>query len=427
MDKRNNDTIVDAAVLSRLYGADAVESQQERYAAVARRFEEEFGENIGELSLGEPRVFRAPGRIEIGGNHTDHQHGKVLAAAIDRDVIAIAAASEDAAVRIYSEGFGWIETDGAFAPGTAEALVYGVAAEMQKRGYKAGGFRAYATSNVPEGAGLSSSAAFEILIGEILNGLYNDGAVPAEELAHMAQTAENDYYGKPCGLMDQMAIAAGGLCKIDFADPAVPVVEKLDVDFGALGYCVCVTDTHGSHADYTDDYAAVQSDLAAAAGVFGQDVLEDVTLDEVIGHASVIREAGGDRAFLRAMHVAAENARVVEEAAALKRSDMPAFLDLVRRSGDSSYKLLQNVHVDRTPERQEVAVALAISDAVLGGGAGSADCGACRVHGGGFAGTILAFVPETDVDRYRTAMNDAFGAGSCYVIRICPEGGMELG
>ncbi len=394
------------------------------------QFEELFGENIGELSLGKPREFRAPGRIEIGGNHTDHQHGQVLAAAIDREIVAVAAAAEDTAVRIYSEGFGWIETDlsagesgnggaDAFAPGTAESLVYGVAAKMQKRGYKIGGFRACVASNVPEGSGLSSSAAFEILIGAILNGLYNEGTVPPEEMAHIAQTSENDYYGKPCGLMDQMTIAMGGLCRIDFSDPAAPVVEKLDVDFDALGYRIFITDTHGSHAEFTDDYAAVQTDLAKAASVFGKEVLEGVTPDEVLARAFDIRSVGGDRAFLRAMHVASENARVLAESEALKRGDMPAFLELVRQSGDSSYKLLQNVHVDRAPEKQELAVALAISEAILGGGA-------CRVHGGGFAGTILAFVPEAETDRYCAAMDEAFGEGSCFVVRISLEGGMEL-
>ena len=395
------------------------------------QFEELFGENIGELSLGKPHTFRAPGRIEIGGNHTDHQHGQVLAAAINRDIMAVAAAAADSAIRIYSEGFGWIETDlgggvsdssktAAFALGTAEALVFGMAAEMRKRGYQAGGFRACVASNVPEGSGLSSSAAFEILIGQILNRLYNDGAVPPEEMAHMAQTAENDYYGKPCGLMDQMTIAMGGLCRIDFSDPAEPVVEKLDVDFESMGYSICITDTHGSHADYTDDYAAVQRELEAAAGVFEKDVLEDITLDEVVSHAAEIREAGGDRAFLRAMHVAEENERVMAEAEALKRDDMSAFLDLVRRSGDSSYKLLQNVHTDHMPERQELAVALAISEAMLG------QSGACRVHGGGFAGTILAFVPEADTDRYRAAMDEVFGEGSCFAVKISPEGGAEV-
>lgn len=410
-------------VLKDLYGTEAVEAQTARYGEAVRQFEEKFRQNIGELSLGEPHIFRAPGRIEIGGNHTDHQHGQVLAAAIDLDAVGVAAASEDSAIRICSEGFGWIETDlsaeTAFEQGTAEALVCGMASEMRKRGYKAGGFRAYVTSNVPEGAGLSSSAAFEILIGEILSGLYNDGTVKPEEMACMAQTAENDYYGKPCGLMDQMAIATGGLCRIDFGDPAAPVVEKLDVDFGSMGYSICITDTHGSHAEFTDDYAAVQTDLAAAAGVFGKEVLEDVTLEEVIGHAAEIREAGGDRAFLRAMHIASENRRVQAEADALKRGDMDAFLDLIERSGDSSYKLLQNVHVDRTPGRQELAVALAISSELLDGGA-------CRVHGGGFAGTILAVVPEADVDGYRAAMDETFGEGSCFVVRICPEGGMEV-
>ena len=438
------------ATLCRLYGADAVDAQLERYRNVVNKFEELLGKDAegangtGSAQLVGARLFRAPGRIEIGGNHTDHQHGQVLAAAIDLDAIGVAAASGDDWIRIYSEGFGWIEVDlsgvgakdaagsATFAPGTPEALVFGVAAELQKYGYESGGFRAYVTSNVPEGAGLSSSAAFEILVGVILSGIYNDGTVSREELAQIAQTAENRYYGKPCGLMDQMAIAMGGICHINFKDPASPDVQKLDVDFPEMGYSICITDTHGSHADHTDDYAAVQTDLQKAASVFGKQVLEDVSRAEVIECSAQIREVGGDRAFLRAMHVAAENERVRREAAALKRKDMQAFLFLVRRSGDSSYKLLQNVYTDRTPEKQELAVALAVSEAVLinnhttGGVLDAAASSACRVHGGGFAGTIEAFVPEEEADDYKAAMDDAFGEGSCFVVRICPEGGMEV-
>ena len=425
--------------LRRLYGADAVDTQLARYRSAVNKFEELFGSTL----IDGARLFRAPGRIEIGGNHTDHQHGQVLAAAIDLDAIGVAAASGDDQVRIYSEGFGWIEVDlsgvggdgtvgGAFAPGTPEALVYGVAAELQKHGYEIGGFRAYVTSNVPEGAGLSSSAAFEILVGVILSGICNDGTVSREELAQIAQTAENCYYGKPCGLMDQMAIAMGGICHIDFKDPASPDVQKLDVDFPEMGYSICITDTHGSHAEHTDDYAAVQTDLQKAASVFGKQVLEEVSRAEVIECSAQIREVGGDRAFLRAMHVAAENERVRREAEALKRKDMQAFLFLVRRSGDSSYKLLQNVYTDRTPGKQELAVALAVSEAVLinnhttGGVLDAAASSACRVHGGGFAGTIEAFVPEEEAGDYKAAMDEVFGEGSCFLVKICPEGGMEV-
>ncbi len=416
--------ILDAA-LDRLYGADAIEGQKQRYARLLQRFTEEFGD-------GKPQFFRAPGRTEIGGNHTDHQRGQVLAAAINLDIAAAAVPVDDGVIRIYSEGFGLIETDldnqlseeeKEAEKGTACALVRGVAEEMKQRGYRTGGFSAYISSDVPQGSGLSSSAAFEILIGEILNGFFNEGSVPPEEIARIAQRAENCYYGKPCGLMDQMAIAMGGLCRIDFRDPDLPSVEKLDVDFQEMGYCICITNTHGSHADYTDDYAAVQTDLAKAATLFGKDVLEGVSSEEVLAHAVAIRRAGGDRAFLRAMHVAAENERVSREADALKRKDMDAFLDLVRRSGDSSYKLLQNVHVDRRPEKQELAVALAVSEAVSGEKGESA----CRVHGGGFAGTIQAFVPLRFADQYRAAMDEVFGEGSCFLIRICPEGGMQFG
>ena len=408
--------MINKQILEHLYGTDAADTQKARYQNAADRFARLFGRGDEE-----PHLFRAPGRIEIGGNHTDHQNGQVLAAAIDLDTIAAAAVSEeDEGIRIYSEGFGWIAPEQAQA-GTPGALVRGMAEEMRLRGYAAGGFHAYVASNVPEGSGLSSSAAFEILIGVIMNCLFNEGTVPAAEIAQMAQIAENQYYGKPCGLMDQMASATGGLCHIDFHHPASPVVEKMDVDFARMGYAVCITNTHGSHADYTEDYAAVRMEMAKAAGVFNKTVLEDVKLQDVIARASEIRKAGGDRAFLRAVHAASENERVLLETEALKRRDMPAFLDLVRRSGDSSYKLLQNVHTDRMPENQELAVALAVSEAVLAG-----TDSACRVHGGGFAGTIQAFVPERNVKPYQAAMDDLFGEGSCLVIRICPEGGRCL-
>ena len=409
--------------LEALYGLEAAEKQKERcriaIECAVTRFAEKLEVGVSDLSL-----FRAPGRTEVCGNHTDHQHGQVLAAAIDRDILAVVAVPAESSVPdgktlIYSEGFGWIETDSP-EKGTAGALVRGIVDGMSQSGYRTGGFCAYVTSDVPEGTGLSSSAAFEVLIGTIINELFNGGAAGASEIARIAQAAENDYYGKPCGLMDQTACATGGLCFMDFGDPSSPEVRKMDVDFASLGYRICITNTHGSHAEYTDDYVAVQTDLAAAAGVFGKEVLEDVTLGEVIAHSGEIREAGGDRAFLRAMHVASENARVAEEVSALQQKDMPEFLKLVRQSGNSSYKLLQNVHTDRTPGRQELAVALAISEAVLG------DAGACRVHGGGFAGTIQAFVPEEMASEYIRAMDDAFGEGSCFVIRVCPEGGVQI-
>ena len=409
--------------LDGIYGSDAVGHQKDRCSsaigAALAKFSEVLGTGVNELS-----VFRAPGRTEIGGNHTDHQHGQVLAAAIDRDILAIVAVPSDAGascggIRIYSEGFGWIDTDSP-EKGTPGALVHGVVDGMNKCGYRTGGFCAYFTSDVPEGTGLSSSAAFEVLIAAILNELYNDGNAAADEIARIAQAAENDYYGKPCGLMDQTAIATGGLCHMDFSDPLSPAVRKLNVDFSSFGYRICITDTHGSHSDYTDDYVGVQTDLAAAAGVFGKQVLENISIDEVIAHSREIRQAGGDRAFLRAMHVTAENARVAGEIRALEQKNMPEFLDLVRQSGNSSYKLLQNVYTDRTPEKQELAVALAISEAVL------EESGACRVHGGGFAGTIQAFVPEEMVDEYIRAMDGAFGEGSCFTIRVCPEGGVRI-
>jgi len=421
--------------LEYLYGAEALDAQTARYDEAVRKFEKLFAAECKNCASAGPHIFRAPGRTEIGGNHTDHQNGQVLVAAIDMDIIAAAAVSEDDLIKVNSEGFGTIKIDIAKAAdeaaperqavqeGTTESLIFGMASEMRKHGYKTGGFRAYVTSNLPEGAGISSSAAFEMLMGTILNGLFNEGKVPPEEIALMAQTTENIYYGKPSGLMDQMASAMGGICRMDFCDPAHPEVEKLDVDFSGMGYCVCITNTHGSHANFTEDYAAVQTEMAMAAGVFGQDVMNGITPDEVIANSSEIREAGGDRAFLRAMHVTAENRRVARQADALKKKDMHVFLDLVRRSGDSSYKLLQNVHVARRPERQELAVALAISEAVLEKAGRES---ACRVHGGGFAGTIQAFVPKECAEEYRTAMDEAFGEGSCLVIRICPEGAVQL-
>lgn len=407
-----------------IYGRDAAEAQMARYAHLTAQFTEAFG-------ACEPRLFRAPGRTEIGGNHTDHQHGQVLAAAIDLDIAAAAAPAEDGKIRVFSEGFGNIELDlnrpytndeKTAEKGTAAALVRGVAEEMKQRGYCVGGFRAYAAGNVPEGSGLSSSAAFEVLLGVIISGLFNDGSIPPEEIAHMAQTAENDYYGKPCGLMDQMTSATGGLCRIDFRDPAAPAVEKLEADFRKLGYVICITNTHGSHAGHTADYAAVQTDLAKAAGVFGKAVLEGVSAEDVTGHAAQIRKAGGDRAFLRALHVASENDRVLRETEALKREDMAAFLAVVRESGDSSYKLLQNVYAASAPEKQELAVALAVSETVLK----DQSEGVCRVHGGGFAGTIQAFVEKRRVDQYIAAMDAVFGEGSCFCINISRAGGREL-
>lgn len=401
-----------------LYGT--AEGQRERYAALARLFEETFPGCS-------PAFFSAPGRTEIGGNHTDHNHGRVLAAGVDLDTLAAVTPVEESLIIIRSEGYPEMKIDLArLDPDpeereTAPAVVRGVVRGFADRGYRIGGFQAVVTSRVLRGSGLSSSASFEVLLGIILGGLYNGGSVGLTEIAQTAQFAENVFYGKPCGLMDQMACAHAGLVAIDFADPARPRLERLQIRFDSLGYQLMVVNTRGDHADLSGHYADIPREMKAAAAVFGRDVLRGVTLEELLGRADEVRAAAGDRAFLRACHFVQENLRVEEQLAALENDDFPRFLDLVNRSGRSSYQYLQNVYVAETPRTQEMAVGLAAAEALLEGR------GAVRVHGGGFAGTILALVPLDASDLFKTGMDRLFGEGAVQplTIRNRPAGPVE--
>jgi len=392
---------------------------KKRYLDALQNFEDLFGE-------AEVSIFSAPGRSEIGGNHTDHQHGEVLAASINKDCIAVVEKIDESKVQFVSGGYSLItvstedleqrdsEKESTFS------LVKGVLAGVKNRGYHIGGFRAYITSDVLIGAGLSSSAAFETLIGTILSGLYNDMKISPVEIAIIGQYAENVYFGKPCGLMDQMASSVGSLVHIDFYNPKAPIVEKVEFDFDHGGYSLCITDTKGSHADLTSEYAAVPAEMKAVAARFGKEVLRDVSLDDILASAAKIREELGDRAFLRALHFQAENKRVEDQVAALKENRMEDFLKLIKASGDSSYKYLQNVYTNQDIQHQNVSVALAVSDLLLGA------AGVSRVHGGGFAGTIQAFVRNEAVADYKAGMDSIFGEGACDVLKVRKYGGMRV-
>ena len=364
-------------------------------------------------------TFSAPGRVEISGNHTDHQHGCVLAAAINMETTADVVLNNDNIIRIHSEGFP--ETvvrldDLSVHPkekNTTAALVRGVAAAFVQRGCKLGGFDAQVRSTVLPGSGLSSSAAFEVLVGRILNGLFFDNKISAVEIAQIGQYAENVYFGKPCGLMDQTASSVGGLVYIDFADPASPKVEKVDYDFASSGYALCTIDSGADHADLTDEYAGITTELAALCAVFGKKYLHDVDEDEFYARLPEARKAAGDRAVLRAIHVFNENKRVRAQVAALKKGDFDSFLLGVDQSGQSSWDYLQNVTPKGYTEHQDMAFAITLCKKLLNGR------GAVRVHGGGFAGTCLAFVPNDLVESFSAGVNAVLGANSCHVMSIC--------
>ena len=393
--------------------------QRERYVAAIEKFESLYGP-------GEASIFSAPGRSEIGGNHTDHQHGEVLAASVNLDAIAVVAATEETVVKVVSGDYPMNKVklndlaQKKSEEGTTFALIKGVLAGIKERGGNIGGFNAYITSDVLIGAGLSSSAAFETIIGTILSGLYNDMQISPVDIAIIGQYAENVYFGKPSGLMDQMASSVGNLVHIDFADTKNPVIEEVQCDLGKYGYSLCITDTKGSHADLTPDYAAVPTEMKAVAAVFGKEVLCGVTMNELIEKSAEIRKKAGDRAYLRAIHFVNENVRVQQEVAALKAGDFQAFLRGIKASGDSSFKYLQNVYTNHDVQHQNVSVALGISDSVLG------DNGVSRVHGGGFAGTIQAFVKNEAVAQYKAVMDQIFGEGSCDVLKIRKYGGMKV-
>ena len=361
--------------------------------------------------------FSAPGRVELSGNHTDHQHGCVLAAAIDLTTTARVTPGGDA-IRIESEGYAPVEVSLAQLDprpeekNTTAALVRGVAAAFRQRGAALGGFTARVRSTVLPGSGLSSSAAFEVLLGRILNGLFCRSALDPLEIAGIGQYAENVYFGKPCGLMDQMASSVGGAVFIDFKDPADPRVERLDFDPAADGYRLCIVDSGADHADLTEEYAAIPRELGEVCALFSRQVLRQIPEADFYAHLPAVRLAVGDRAVLRAMHVYDENRRVLRQAEALRQGDFGTFLSLVNASGDSSWLYLQNVIPAGSRREQAMALTIALCRRLLGGR------GAVRVHGGGFAGTVLAFVPEDGLDAFCAGIETTLGAGRCHILSV---------
>jgi galactokinase len=399
--------------------ADRAAAQPERYKAAIAAFCDLFGER--EIAL-----FSAPGRTEVGGNHTDHQHGRVLAAAVNLDILCVAAKNDDNVIRVRSAGFRIIEIDLADLSrredeaDTSLALVRGIAHRCRELGYTVAGFDAYTTSQVLKGSGLSSSAAFEVAVGTMISCLYNGGRIPPIEIAQIGQFAENTYYGKPSGLMDQMASSVGGVITIDFAETAKPVIEPIAFDFASCGHTLCIVDTRGNHGDLTDDYAAIPLEMKRIAAAFGADYLRGVDEATFYARLSALRSSHGDRAVLRAIHFFGDNARVLDQVAALRGGDFGRFKELVIESGRSSLRNLQNIFACEAPQTQGLTLALTMSEKLLVGR------GAWRVHGGGFAGTIQAFVPNELLADYRAAMQSLFGEGSCHALAVRPMGGVEV-
>ena len=408
-------------VLGDIYGTqeDILAKQRERYQKALTRYEELFGAEKVE-------IYSAPGRTEICGNHTDHQHGTVLAASINLDAIAVASTGNGSEVEFISEGYSPIrfpidELDVTEdTKGTTTALIKGVIKGMQDRGYRTGSFKAYVTSDVLSGSGLSSSAALESVIGTILSGLYNDMTVSPVDIAIIGQYAENVYFGKPSGLMDQIACSVGDFVHIDFADPVKPVVTKINFDITSEGYRLCIVDTKGSHANLTDDYAAITTDMREVSRFFGKQYLKEITMDEFIAAMPKLYGKVGDRCVLRAFHYLTEVERVSRAAAALKEKRFADFLEVIRESGNSSYRYLQNVYSNKYEQTQPVPTTLMLSEYYL------KDNGVCRVHGGGFAGTIQAFVRKEAVADYKNFIEGILGEGTCHVLSIRKQGGIRV-
>jgi galactokinase len=429
-----------AGVFEDLYGPGQAEPARRRYTGLIEGILNDFPGTDFPETQGELRVFTAAGRTELGGNHTDHNRGKVLAASIQMDAAAIVAPRQDKRVFFRSIGYPDVSVNLAKADGsedfenksvergTTESLVRGLAAEFSRRGVSIGGFSANAASTVLPGSGLSSSAAVEVLFGRIFDSLYGGGKRSALELAQIGQIAENSYFGKPCGLMDQIACASGGTVAIDFEDPAHPRVRQIDFDLASAGYALCVVDTHGNHADLTPDYAAIPGEMKAVAAFFGKTVLRELTLEQVLAEAPAIRKAAGDRALLRAVHFFGENRRVDAMLAALEKRDIAGYLGLVNQSGESSLELLQNIYSPKNPAEQGISIALALSrNFIETETTDTGICrGACRVHGGGFAGTIQVYIPLDYLDAYKVKMEAVFGANSVTVLRIRSTGAAEL-
>jgi galactokinase len=412
-----------ARFLADLYGPgrSTLARQAQRWQGLVEEHRRRFGDS-------EVHLFSTPGRTEIGGNHTDHNHGKVLAAAIDLDSIAAAAPSPEEPITVFSSGYSQpfvvALDDLAAVPaerGTTAALIRGIASRFRELGYAIGGFRACVASDVPVGSGLSSSASIEMLIATILNAFYNGGRIDAKQIAIIGQYAENEYFGKPSGLMDQIACATGGIVSIDFNDPNSPLVEKIDFDFAAAGYSLLVVDTGGSHADLTEEYASIPREMKAVARQFGRQVCRQISEQELLSRLTELRSSVGDRAILRALHFLHENRRVDLQAEALRKGDMQGFLRFVRESGSSSFRWLQNCSMPRAVKEQGIPLALALAEEFIGG-----DEGACRVHGGGFAGTILVFLLRARVEEFRSLMESVFGSGCVKVLRVRAQGSMEI-
>ncbi|MDO4377642.1 MAG: galactokinase family protein [Erysipelotrichia bacterium] len=396
-----------------------IDYQCKRYVSALENFQSIYGcKDITVLSV--------PGRSEIGGNHTDHQCGKVLAASINLDMIAVVSAEKSNYINIISDkrkvnGIKINELDfRREETHSSRGLVKGVLKKFDDDFYRIGGFNAYMTSDVPVGSGLSSSAAFEVMVATIINCLYNRFEVDPITIAKYCQYAENVYFGKPSGLMDQMACSVGNLIGIDFADPKRPQVKRIDTNFSQSDYSLCIVDCQGSHASLTDDYAAIVQDMKTVAQFFGKEYLRDVTYQQILANTNELRKKAGDRAVLRALHVISENKRVEKEIAHLKNADFSSFLHYVKESGNSSYKYLQNIYSMKNYQQQPLALALCISENIL------QDKGVCRVHGGGFAGTIQVFVQNDFVNEYKAEIEKIFGLNSCKVLNVRKYGAIAV-
>ena len=406
--------------LKRLYGEQRLETAKTRYLNALENFKKLYGDKDAE-------IYSVPGRSEILGNHTDHNHGKVLAAAINLDIIAVTAKNAGQKINIKSEGFDADDIDlSNLAPVESEkftsaAIIRGIAARFAELGYETGGFDAYTSSDVLKGSGLSSSAAFEVCVGFALNRLYNEEKISPVETAKIGQWAENNYFGKPCGLMDQTACASGGFVAIDFKEPAEPVVEKLDFSLVNSGYSLCIINTGGSHADLNDEYASITREMKQIAGYFGCEVLRDVKKADFNGSISELRDKFSDRAVLRALHFFGENKRVADGTEALKEGAFDIFMQFITASGNSSFKYLQNIYDNKSPSEQSVSIALATAEEALTGKRASV-----RVHGGGFAGTIQAFVPRRFVPDFFEKLKPVFGADACLELSVRNDGAVAV-
>ena len=411
----------DNPLFQELYGNDkaTLKQQAERYASLMSEFEQAHGTDDVDL-------FTSPGRTEVGGNHTDHQYGRVLAGAVNMDNIAVVAKNNSNTIRIKSAGYPEFTVDISDLSKdesqlyTSEALVKGICVRLKELGHEIGGFNAHIHGNVLKGSGLSSSASFEVLIGAIVSHLFNTGKIDPVENAIVGQWSENNYFGKPCGLMDQTACSVGGFITIDFKDPAKPIVKALDFDFMKTGYALVITDTGGDHANLNDEYASLPTEMKSVAQAMGKEVMREVSTEELLKAIPQIREKVGDRAILRAIHFLGDNSRVVDQVEALEGDKFDEFLKMVIQSGNSSYMYNQNVYTTQDSRQQSVALGLALSAQILEGK------GAWRVHGGGFAGTIQAFVPQDLLDEYVGTLETVFGKGNCHKLFIRSKGSIKL-